>query len=85
MAGFWDKEKVIRDVWKTANEDNFYRVNVVEKDGKRGIDLRSFYTKKDGSVQHTKSGLLIAEADVEEVITWLQEALVTLEGGDAFE
>lgn len=74
MAGFWDKENVVRDVKKASNEGNFYRVNVVEKDGKRGVDLRSFYTKKDGTIQHTKSGLMIAEADLEEVIKWLHEA-----------
>ncbi len=78
--GFWDKENVVRDVKKASNEGNFYRVNVVEKDGREGVDLRSFYTKKDGSVQHTKSGLMIAKEDLEEVIKWLQEAQAEMEG-----
>lgn len=78
MAGFWDKENVIRDVKKASNDGNFYRINVVEKDGRKGIDLRSFYTKKDGTEQHTKSGIFINADDIEEVIEWLHEAVEQL-------
>jgi hypothetical protein len=80
MAGFWDTENIIRDVKKASNEGNFYRINIVTKDGKEGVDLRSFYTKKDGTEQHTKSGLLIAKEDIAEIIKWLHEAQVELEG-----
>ena len=78
--GFWDRENIVRDVKKASNQGNFYRVNIVEKDGKEGVDLRSFYTKKDGSVQHTKSGLMIAKEDLSEVIKWLHEAEAEMEG-----
>jgi hypothetical protein len=77
--GFWDKENVVRDVKKHSNGGSFYRINVVEKDGREGVDLRGFYEKKDGGVQHTKSGIMIAKEDLPEVIQWLQEAQVVLD------
>ena len=79
MSDFWDSENIVREVPKSGNGESFYRINVVSKDGKKGIDLRVFYEKKDGTIQHTKSGLFINADDVEEIIKWLHEAIAELE------
>jgi hypothetical protein len=80
MAGFWDKEEEVRLIEKPGNgkSASYIKIQAVEKDDKKYVDIRVFFEKKDGTLQHTQQGIAIPKEMFEEVVRWGHEAYETL-------
>lgn len=69
---FWDKEELVGEVEK--NGGNVYKIKNVVKGGRQFVDLREFFTGKDGKELPTKKGVAIPYELVDDVIANLEMA-----------
>lgn len=76
---FWDSEKQVADVEKAGTKNTFYRVKEVVKNGRKYVDVREHYTKKDGTVQYTTKGTAVPVESLGELVAVLT---ALAEGGE---
>lgn len=75
---FWDKETLVGEFEKNGS-GNTYKVKIVEKDERKFVDFREFFTNKDGEDVPTRKGVAIPADVLVDVIAHLEMAKVELE------
>lgn len=81
--GFWDKEREILRVPKVSKPENFYSFKDVTKNGRRFVDVREHFEKKDGSTQHTTKGMSIPFDTFQDMMVGFRDAVEDMK--DEFE
>ena len=81
-GGFWDSEKVLRDVPKVGTKSTFYRFKEVKKGNKKYIDVREHFTKADGTEQYTSKGTAIPVDGFEDFLIAVRDIGEFLKSGE---